>query len=446
MEKYFYNFRLALESIKANKARAALTALGIIFGVAAVISMLAIGEGTQKELLEQMKLVGVNNIVVLPVVKKDKAAEEDGKAEKKKFSPGLTLLDAMGIKEVLPTALHVSPEVETSVSATCNGRKKQARISGVMPAFFSIQNLKLGEGNSFNQVQMEMGRPVCIIGSRVKKFFFPQENAVGQQIKCGSAWFGIIGVLEPTGEVQAQDNGFGLSDLNDGVFVPLQTFLLRVKNRGLITESKLKGGGGGFFFFSGDMDQPQKKEDDNPNQLDKIVVQVQDTKYLSSSASIISRLIKRRHNEVEDFEVKIPELLLRQQQATKDKFNFLLAAIAGISLLVGGIGIMNIMLASILERIREIGIRLSIGATKKDIASQFIIEALLLCVAGGIAGILFGVLSSALIQKFLGYTTIVSFYSVLVSFIVSAGVGIIFGFFPAKKAASQDPVTCLRYE
>ncbi|NLF41462.1 MAG: FtsX-like permease family protein, partial [Bacteroidales bacterium] len=184
----------------------------------------------------------------------------------------------------------------------------------------------------------------------------------------------------------------------------------------------------------------------NYHQLDRIVVQVIDSEHLVSTSKVLEKMMKRRHNEVEDFEVIVPELLLKQEQRTKDIFNIVLGAIAGISLLVGGIGIMNIMLASVMERTKEIGVRLAIGATKKDVVFQFLSESTFISVFGGIIGIILGVVLSSIIKHFFDILTIVSITSVVVSFGVSAGVGILFGYMPARKAAEKDPVESLRYE
>ena len=216
--------------------------------------------------------------------------------------------------------------------------------------------------------------------------------------------------------------------------------LVRFKNRALISLVKKS--------YSDEEEEIKKIKppDLNYHQLDKLVVQVQKTSFLSSTTEIISRLLKRKHHGVQDFEIKIPELLLKQQQKTKDIFNVVLGAIAGISLVVGGIGIMNIMLASVMERIKEIGVRMAVGARKEDIVFQFLTESVLISMTGGIIGVFIGVAFAFLIEEFFEIKTIITFSSVIISFGVAASVGLIFGIMPAKKAAEQDPVVSLRHE
>ena len=241
----------------------------------------------------------------------------------------------------------------------------------------------------------------------------------------------------------------GISDYNQNIYAPIQTLLLRYKDRSLINESSLRGGesmviyGGRSIsrFFSSSSD-----DESNFNQLDKIVVQVDETEQLTSTTQILKKMLDRRHEDVPDFEIKIPELLLKQEQRPKDIFNIVLGAIASISLIVGGIGIMNIMLASVMERIREIGVRMATGARKSDIIFQFLAEATLISITGGFIGIILGVAFSKIIMKATDILTIVSPWSIIISFGVSATVGILFGYMPAKKAANQDPVTSLRHD
>lgn len=438
-EKYFYNLIIALEAVFANKFRSALTALGIIFGVAAVISMLAIGNGARQEILTQMKLVGVNNILITPIVESaDDAKKEDvSKSEKKRFSPGLTMADAISIKQIIPTVEKVSPEIVYPTHLIKDGIRRQADVVGVTPAFFQIFSLSVKEGEVFNDIQLDEGEPVCIIGQLIKSTLFGKNNPLGKYIKCGNVWLKVIGVIEDRSVSEKASASLGINDYNNTVYAPIQTVLRRFRDRSLVTSSLIMQGGNQDSESSG---QP------NINQIDKIVVQIKDSKDLTISSEIINRMLKRRHNDSEDFKVIIPELLLKQEQRTKDIFNIVLGAIASISLLVGGIGIMNIMLASVMERTKEIGIRLSIGATKKDVIFQFLAEATVISITGGIIGIITGVILSKLITQFTDILTIVSLSSIFISFGVSVTVGVVFGYMPARKAAKSDPVTSLRYE
>jgi putative ABC transport system permease protein len=235
----------------------------------------------------------------------------------------------------------------------------------------------------------------------------------------------------------------GIRNYNEDVYAPIQTILIRFTNRTLITKAMLEAGNSQ---NDDEESEAQNNQVVNPNQLDRLVVQMNQSTALDSSSAIMKRLLLRRHNQVEDVVVSVPELLLKQQQRTKDIFNFVLGAIAGISLLVGGIGIMNIMLASVLERIKEIGIRLSMGATKVDIIQQFLFESVLISLTGGLAGVILGVIISYSVSSFADIKAIVSVWSIVLSFGVSAITGLVFGINPARNAANQDPIKSLRYE
>ncbi|MFO8023118.1 MAG: FtsX-like permease family protein, partial [Perlabentimonas sp.] len=308
-------------------------------------------------------------------------------------------------------------------------------------------NLPLEQGTFFNTQQLELGKPVCIIGANISSKFFNTVNPIGQYIKFGHVWLQIIGVLQRTDVDMTGFESAGVNVYNDNVYVPVKTMLMRYQNRALVNAKKLQGGSSRFgrriVFFGG---SPQSQSQQNYHQLDRIIVQVEETEDIPSTTEVLSRMMLRRHAEVKDFEIIVPELLLKQQQRTKDIFNIVLGAIASISLVVGGIGIMNIMFASVMERIKEIGTRLAIGAKKADIVAQFLSEAVLISVTGGFIGVLLGVLLSALITRFAGILTIVSPFSVIVAFGVSAAVGVIFGLSPAKRAAEKDPIESLRYE
>lgn len=442
-ERLELNFQIASEAIMANKMRSFLTALGIIFGVAAVISMLAIGNGAKKEILEQSKLVGVNNIVITPVTEQsEKSTKEDDnpKTSSKRFSLGLTLQDMKGIREVIPGVERMSPEVILETSFVRSGISRTGKLVGVEPEYFEITNFPLADGSMFNNKQLIYGEQVCIIGKGVQAKFFSKEEPIGKFIKCGSNWLRVIGVLSERYVSKSSMTNLGIRDFNMDIYTPIKTVLLRFKNRSLITKASLA---------------PRQEEDEQEetksvlesyHQLDRLVVQVENSELLESSSHAISRMLKRRHAGAVDYEITIPEVQLKQQQRNKEILNIVLGAIAGISLLVGGIGIMNIMLASVLERIKEIGIRLSLGARKQDIVQQFLFESMLMSLTGGVAGVLLGVILSYLVSEIAGIETIISPVSVLVSFVVSASVGLIFGITPARRAAEQDPIKSLRYE
>ena len=418
--------------------------MGIIFGVAAVISMLAIGNGAEQEILEQIKMVGVNNIIITPTEvtgSENSSANQDEKAGAKKFSKGLTLLDLQAIEEVVPTVNMLSPVISYNYSAIIDGKTKPVVLEGVNPNYFKLFNIGLQLGEVFNQLQSEAGLPVCVIGDNIKTVFFNQENPIGKQIKCGQIWLKIVGVVERRDFTASASDEMGISSSDNKIFIPAQTILMRFKNRALVRADEVERSNAMRRMASSGT---SSADDKNPNQLDKIVLQVKETEQLGATANIVKRILLRRHSGLYDFEVTIPELLLKQQQRTKKIFNIVLGAIAGISLIVGGIGIMNIMLASVMERIREIGTRQAIGASRKDIVAQFLAESTLISISGGIIGIILGIVLSKIITAVFDIKTIISLFSVVIAFGVSALVGIMFGYMPAKRAAEKDPVESLR--
>jgi putative ABC transport system permease protein len=358
IERYLANFYIATDAVLANTVRTVLTALGIIFGVSAVIAMLAIGNGAQEEILEQIKLVGVNNIIIQPIVEQTEESVDEGfssGSDKEKFSPGLTLRDVEGIRASVPGIEKLSPEILLETYLIKNGIRRSSKIVGVQPSYFEITNFQLASGRMFNEKHMQRGDPVCIIGQSIKSRFFPKEDPIGKSIKVGNRWLEVIGVLESRLISEKSISNLGIRDYNMDVYAPLQTVLIRYINRDLVTPSSILSGNvasrGRFIIIGGPEEEEESGPRENYHQLDRLVVQVAETEMLNPVADVVSRYLARRHYDVVDFEVTIPELLLKQQQRTKQIFHIVLGAIAGISLLVGGIGLMNIMLASVLERI-----------------------------------------------------------------------------------------------
>jgi putative ABC transport system permease protein len=442
--------RTAVEAVGHNTLRAALTSLGILFGVASVIAMLAIGKGAEAEILEQMKLLGSNNVIVTPLIEqKEEKAKDEGTKEPKKYSPGLTVRDAGAIVDVVPNVNTASGEVVYQTLVTREGRRRSGKVVGVDTTYFDLFNLNVVEGKRFAPMQVEDGAPVAIIGHGVKTRFFTTEEPLGKAIKVGNVWLTVVGVLEDRKISDQTSQKLGIRDANMDVYVPLSTMLLRYRNRSMVTEQDVQQASRAFNDdpnANANEDADQRAERVNYHQLDRVIVRVSDSKYVTGVADVMQRMLSRRHNQVIDFEISVPELLLKQQQHTKNIFNGVLAAIAAISLIVGGIGIMNIMLASILERIREIGVRRAVGASQRDILTQFLSEAVLISLAGGIAGIILGGALSFGIERVAKIHTIVSAFSVFIAFGVSITVGVVFGIVPAWRAAKQDPVVCLRYE
>jgi putative ABC transport system permease protein len=455
--RYFHDIEIAVESIVSNKLKSMLTALGIIFGVAAVIAMLAIGKGAKQEIMDQMKMVGVNNILINPVIPDKSSSTEEGEKQQKKFSRGLNMLDVESIRETLPSVKRISPEISFNSTAMLNGVKYTAKLVGVSNDYFHLYNLPLTSGTIFNNYQEENGIQVCIIGANIRAKFFSKIDPIGQYIKFNGIWLKVIGVLQKTNVSLTGFEEQGVNVYNDNIYIPIQTMLLRYQNRALLNTKLVSEassntmvfggpGGGGMARVVVSSSDASTDAETNYNQLDRIVVQVNETEQLNPTTEILSRMLTRRHTNVKDFEITVPELLLKQQQRTKDIFNIVLGAIASISLVVGGIGIMNIMFASVMERIKEIGTRMAIGAKKMDIVVQFLAEAVLISVTGGFIGIFFGVIMAKLIEQIAGIMTIVSFFSVFIAFGVSAAVGVIFGYSPAKRASEKDPIESLRYE
>ncbi len=427
-----------MEGVFANILRAILTALGIIFGVGAVIAMLAIGSGARQSILDQMKLIGSNNIVIKSVVleesEESETASKNGES-KTPWSTGLTLKDVTALTNIIPEIEEVSPEIEIKTTIIQSAKLQKSRCVGTTNSFFKLNSLELESGNYFHDRHMEGGRPVCIIGKNIQTKFFNLDDPIGKKIKCGNNWLTIIGVLKKRIASKESLENLGIRDYNSDVYIPIHTALIRFKDRAHFSKSDIK---------RGDWDDNADPDAKNYHQLDRVIIRVANSDNLQASADLSARVLKRRHGDVVDYEVEVPELLLQQQQKTQDTFNYVLAFIAAISLLVGGIGIMNIMLASVLERIKEIGVRRSLGAKRLDIIYQFLFEAIFISLVGGVIGIFLGVGAAHVIASLADIPTIVSTWSIVLSFGVAASVGLLFGLFPARKAAMQDPIKALR--
>ncbi|MGB1041225.1 MAG: ABC transporter permease, partial [Flavobacteriales bacterium] len=385
--------------------------------------------------LEQLKIVGVNNIIVKSVYdKEDKKTEEEENdpTQTKKYSPGLTLKDLDNIKKIVPNIEYISPEVGHETFIMSSIIRKKTKAIGINPSYFDIFHVELEQGRYFSDFQNDNKKKVCLLGSKLSKLLFPKENPIGKTVRIGKLNLTVIGVLKSMNGVTDNLQDMGINDYNNEVYIPIKTLISRYKDRGSI---KL------FDRWSWD-----DGEAENPNQLDKIIIQLANSEDVKPSGKLLGKMIKRRHNEVDDFLINIPEQTLKQQKETDDLFNWLLGAIASISLVVGGIGIMNIMLASVQERIKEIGLRRAIGAKKNDIKLQFILEASFISLFGGIIGILLGIGLSYAVEIFLDMPTQISIFSIFLSFIISVLIGIVFGYLPANKAAEQNPVNSLKYE
>ena len=408
-------FLMGLQSLTAHKLRSLLTMLGMIFGVGAVISMLSIGAGARQEALSFIEQLGVNNIIV----EAKESSNWQDLQNVRKTSPGLTFKDVRAVRDNLPQVQLVSPRkrfVPTKVFPAVS--QDIPRVFGVAPEFLEIANLGVTAGRFFDDEENEKGAPVAVLGDSAKRALLGYGDAVGKYIKVNEVWLHVIGVLASQTGGQSEVEGVQMEDRNHLIYVPLNTALHRME----------------------DMQSAFKDE------IDGIYMKVGDTSQSVETAAAVRAILNATHRATGDFSVVVPAGLLEEQRRTQLIFNFVMVAIAGISLLVGGIGIMNIMLATVLERTREIGVRRAIGARQRDIVRQFLLEATLISVVGGLLGIGFGFGLSRLIAFTAGWSTIVSPASILLAFSVSVSVGLIFGLYPARQAAQLDPIEAIRYE
>jgi len=377
------------------------------------IAMLSIGEGAKREALEKYKMLGVNNIIV-----RDKDLSEKELDEvRAKFSRGLSLADAEAIKKIVPTVELVAAQAEKETEARFEDKSTKTTVVGVTDNFKSILNYEAKNGKFLTTDHHERQLRVCVLGDEVARNLFPVQDPIGKKVKLEDQWFEVIGVMgtkslftETVGELASRN-------LNQDIYVPLSAFTSRF-------DSATRLG----------------------SEIKQLTIKIGDSEKLVESASIIRRVIDRRHRNNNDYDLVIPYELLKQEEKETRIYNMVLGSIAAISLLVGGIGIMNIMLATVLERTREIGIRRSLGARRKEILIQFLIEAVGLSLVGGLVGIILGVTMSLVINSIAEFHTAITPLSIIVAFGVSGAVGIIFGTFPAKSAAEINPIEALRYE
>ncbi len=405
--------RIALSALLDHKFRSFLTMLGIIFGVASVIAMLSIGEGAKREAIAKYQDLGVNNIIV----RERNMSDEELETVRAKFSPGLSLADADAILQIVPGVDNVAPQAEKDVETLVGDQSVKSTLIGVTPSFIEILNYETGEGIFITQEQCDRNEKVCVIGAGLVKSLFKGRSPIGQLVKVEDQWLEVVGVMKSKAVFTETVGELASRDLNNDVYVPLSTFNKRFsKNNSLASEIR------------------------------QITVKVNDSGRLMEASEVIRHLLDRHHFNNQDYSIVIPLELLKQEENERRIYNFLLAAIAAISLLVGGIGIMNIMLATVMERTREIGIRRAIGARKNDIMYQFVVEAVAISITGGLIGVILGLSLSWGISIFTDVSTYVRIYSVLLAFTFSVVVGIAFGYLPAKRAAELKPIESIRYE
>jgi putative ABC transport system permease protein len=387
--------------------------LGIIFGVAAVIAMLSIGEGAKREAIAKYQELGVNNIII----REKDLSEEELEEVRAKFSQGLSIADANAVKEIIPSVVDVAPQTEKHAEAKYEDKSGKTTVIGITPAFKNILNYSAARGIFINQDHYERKLKVCVLGASIANVLFPFENPMGKQIKLEDQWFEVIGVMNSKSLFTETVGELASRDLNNDIYVPLTTFFNRFM-----------------------------RENELESEIKQITVKTEHTTQLIEISSIIRSFLDRRHFDNDDYDIIIPYELLKQEEKERRIYNVLLGSIAAISLLVGGIGIMNIMLATVLERTHEIGIRRAIGARKKDVLTQFLSEAVAISITGGLIGVFLGVTLSSSISLLTDVKTTITAISILGAFLISVLVGIIFGLMPAKRAADLNPIDALRYE
>jgi len=411
----FSDIGQAFSNLRAQKTRTLLTALGIVFGVGSVIGMLAIGSGAKEESLRFIELLGVRNILV----DARQATSQEEFMQRRRSSPGLSDRDVRILRaniegiETLSARRTLHPgRVLPKPSPTVPD------LYGVEPSYGVIHSLHLAEGRFFDESDDAASATVCVLGEGAKVNILGYGPAVGKYIKLNDTWLEVVGVLNEQLMAGAQSSGGTMLDVNNIVYIPLNTFQYRFWDQSANMKDGLDG-----------IDLRMRAEADS-----------------IETAKVVTAVLNSTHHNVQDFTVTIPAALLAQQQRTQTIFTYVMVAIAAISLLVGGIGIMNIVLATVLERTREIGIRRSIGARRFDIVRQFLTESVLISVGGGLMGIGFGFFLAWLIARTAEWKTIVTTASVVIAFGVSVAVGVIFGIYPAVKASRINPIDALRYE
>ncbi len=406
---------MGLSSLLVHKLRSLLTMLGMIFGVGAVVAMLAITAGAQKEMMSYIDLLGVNNIII----EAKEAVDRNELQERRAKSPGLSFRDFRAISENVPGLQALTPRKRFKpLKVLPKPTQEPPQLIGVQPDFLEINSLKMVEGRFFNQDDDARSAPVCVLGESAKVNLLGYQPAVGKYVKINDTWLQIVGVLAAQAGSDSDVEGLEVVDRNNLVIAPLNTVMRRFEDN----NSYLK------------------------DEIDGIYIKVNQGTDSIETSSVVKAILGSTHKDAGDFNVVVPAGLLEQKRRTQFTFKVVMICIAGISLLVGGIGIMNIMLATVLERTREIGIRRAIGARQADIIRQFLTEAVLISIIGGLIGVLFGVTLSQIIARAAGWSTVVTITSIAVAFGVSVGIGLLFGIYPAVQAAKLDPIEAIRYE
>ena len=406
------SIKVALENLFRHKLRTTLTMLGIIFGVAAVLAMLAIGAGAEQESLALIRNMGLRNIMV-----KAKEFAPDEQKIIRQDSPGLSRRDVAALRQALPEgSLAVGKKTVETYQIFSRLGKSDSRVLAVDALYPRAMDLQVLTGCFFLPVDETRANPVCVIGTNSRRKLFGINDPVGEQVKINQEWFTVVGVLADQYLQKDEFEGVKLENPNNDIYIPLSVYLARF--------------------------EPDPVDDE----LDEIVIRIPDGVDLAVQAALVSSMMGSMHRQVDDFSLVVPEKLLAQNPKTQQIFNVVMGAIAAIALLVGGIGIMNIMLASVLERTTEIGLRRALGARRRDIGRQFVLESIGLSAGGSLLGIALGFGIARGVSSYSGWATVVTAWSVLLGVGVSCTVGLVFGIYPARRAARVSPIEALRLE
>jgi putative ABC transport system permease protein len=420
--------RLGLKSLWLHRLRSLLTVLGIVFGVCSVIAMLAIGEGASHQAQEQIKSLGSQNIILRSIKPAEEQKVSTSANQSRVLSYGLTYVDISRIQATIPGVTVVVPARVIREYVSNVGSRVDCEVAGTVPWYPAMRNHPVQEGRFFSHLEFENKENVRVIAAEIERDLFPLEETLGSTVRMGSFYFRVIGVMAPRarhaelGETGESSKGGG--SLNR-VFIPLSTArthygdVLRTQRGGTFEAERVE--------------------------LHEVTVQVEGQEWVVEVADTIKALLEQTHKKT-DYAVVVPLELLKRAQETKRIFNIVLGSIAAISLLVGGIGIMNIMLATVTERTREIGIRRALGAKRRDIVLQFVGETVILAGTGGVLGVGLGLAIPYLVTLFSRMPTLITLWSPPLAFAISALVGLVFGIYPALRAANMDPVEALRHE
>ena len=423
-----------LSELLSHKMRSMLTMLGVIFGVAAVIAMVSIGEGAKQEALDQIKQMGID---VIHIKRASISGELADKAEER--SPfGLKYSDAQSIADVCTFAKRVVPTREVFADVKVGEKPVSVKIVGTTPGYLLVSRSQLQEGRFLRDTDVHDHLRVCVLGAAAKRELFGFDDPMGKMVKANKRLFRVVGLMKAK-EIGSAKAFSAMRDLNSDIYIPINVSVtdFKIASQQAVPADITK--------LQQIVMKMMSKQSRENAALSEVIVQVESDIATGPTASIARSVLNRQHRGIRDYEIIIPAELLKQSQETQRIFNIVMAAIASISLLVGGIGIMNIMLATVTQRTREIGVRRCVGATRWDIVRQFMLEALVITCVGGLIGVVGGIGGAKAISNYAGWRTVVSMQAVIVSFSVSALVGIVFGMYPAVRAALVDPIEALRY-